>query len=241
MPSQYQRCRLRPKSQGFYTVSYSPSFSYCKYSTSAQVLSFLSFTYFYPTLSDGVIQPYSQLNWWVWMYRLSPFTYLIEGNYQLHLISFSSCTHRVIKGLLGQAIGHQQITCSSKEYSTLQPPSGSTCASYLATYISNKGGYLLNPDATSACQFCSSRTTDQFFGPKFNISYDHRWRNVGLFCAYIVFNVSALTHPAIVVLTFVILDLCGLYLHLSIPDPFGKSAWIYQEAYSFAQSVGYEL
>lgn len=28
---------------------------------------------------DGVLQPYSQLGWWQWMYRLSPYTYLIEG------------------------------------------------------------------------------------------------------------------------------------------------------------------
>ena len=29
--------------------------------------------------SNGVLQPFSQLGWWRWMYRLSPFTYLIEG------------------------------------------------------------------------------------------------------------------------------------------------------------------
>jgi hypothetical protein len=30
-------------------------------------------------LSNGVLQPFSQLGWWRWMYRVSPFTYLIEG------------------------------------------------------------------------------------------------------------------------------------------------------------------
>jgi ATP-binding cassette, subfamily G (WHITE), member 2, SNQ2 len=29
--------------------------------------------------SNGVMQPYSQLGWWKWMYRLTPYTYLIEG------------------------------------------------------------------------------------------------------------------------------------------------------------------
>ncbi|KAG2038968.1 P-loop containing nucleoside triphosphate hydrolase protein [Suillus americanus] len=28
---------------------------------------------------DGVIQPFMELNWWKWMYRASPFTYIIEG------------------------------------------------------------------------------------------------------------------------------------------------------------------
>lgn len=32
-----------------------------------------------PIFSDGVVQPFSQLGWWRWMYRLSPYTYLIEG------------------------------------------------------------------------------------------------------------------------------------------------------------------
>jgi hypothetical protein len=30
-------------------------------------------------LSAGVLQPYSQLGWWQWMYYVSPFTYVIEG------------------------------------------------------------------------------------------------------------------------------------------------------------------
>ena len=29
--------------------------------------------------SDGVLQPFRLLGWWRWMYRLSPFTYLIEA------------------------------------------------------------------------------------------------------------------------------------------------------------------
>jgi hypothetical protein len=31
-----------------------------------------------PACSDGVLQPWSQLGWWRWMYRLSPYTYIIE-------------------------------------------------------------------------------------------------------------------------------------------------------------------
>ena len=29
--------------------------------------------------SDGVVQPFRLLGWWQWMYRLSPYTYLIEA------------------------------------------------------------------------------------------------------------------------------------------------------------------
>ena len=29
--------------------------------------------------SCGVLQPYSQLGWWKWMYRISPYTYFVEA------------------------------------------------------------------------------------------------------------------------------------------------------------------
>lgn len=29
--------------------------------------------------SNGVLQPFSQLGWWQWMYHVSPYTYVIEG------------------------------------------------------------------------------------------------------------------------------------------------------------------
>jgi CDR ABC transporter len=60
-------------------------------------------------------------------------------------------------------------------------------------YISNSGGYLKNPDATSLCEFCSSATTDQFLESNFNIHYSHHWRNFGLMMAFVGFNVS---HPS---------------------------------------------
>ena len=104
------------------------------------------------------------------MYRLSPYTYLIEG-------------------LLGQAIGKQEVNCAAVEFVTITPPSGMTCAGYMDSYISAAGGYLSNPDATSACQFCSVRTTDQFLGLTFNIFYDHHWRNFGIMVAFVFFNV----------------------------------------------------
>jgi len=130
---------------------------------------FFSFTLIF----SGIIQPFADLRWWRWMYRLSPNTYLSEG-------------------LLSEAIGHHEINCAAKEFVSLEPPSGSSCGAYLQTFIDNFGGYLTNPDATSACQFCSSRTTDQFIGSVFNIFYSHRWRNAGIFCAYILFNTTVL-------------------------------------------------
>ena len=122
---------------------------------------------------NGVLQPGPLLGWWYWMYRTTPFTYLIEG-------------------LVGQAVGRHEINCGSTEFVSVQPPSGQTCTQYLQAYISNAGGYLENPDATSDCMYCSARTTDEFLGRNFSMLYDRHLRDLGIFIAYCVFNVRPL-------------------------------------------------
>jgi len=88
------------------------------------------------------------------------------------------------------ALGGQRVNCSDIEFSHIDPPSGQTCSEYLGRYISAHGGYLSNPAATSQCQFCSYRTTDEFLGNNFNIRYSQRWRNFGIFIVFIIFNVG---------------------------------------------------
>ncbi|KAF8997054.1 pleiotropic drug resistance ABC transporter [Cyathus striatus] len=141
---------------------------------SAEIAALLfSFLFSFVLTFNGVLQPFRQLGWWRWMYRLSPFTYLIEG-------------------LLGYAMGRQEITCSAIEYVSVNPPSGLTCGDYLNPYISFAGGYLNNAEATSACQFCSIRTSDQFLNGAFNIYYEHAWRNFGFMFVYIAFNTACI-------------------------------------------------
>lgn len=124
------------------------------------------------------------------MYHLSPYTYLIGGLLGQGSPLPSSPADMDLRVFL--AIGHQNIVCSEKEIATVNPPSGNTCAQFFQDYIANHGGYLNNPGATSGCEFCSTRTTDEYLGRTFNIQYSHRWRDVGIFCAFIVFNVNAL-------------------------------------------------
>ncbi|KAH9045960.1 ABC-2 type transporter-domain-containing protein [Lactarius hengduanensis] len=132
-----------------------------------------SFFFSFVVTFNGVLQPYKHLGWWKWMYRTSPYTYLVEG-------------------LLGQALGHSTITCSAIEYVTVTPPSGQTCQQYLNEFISTTGGYLTNPSATDNCQFCSYRTTDEFLQSNSNIFWSHHWRNFGFMWIYIGFNIFAI-------------------------------------------------
>lgn len=140
---------------------------------SAVIASLLFSTVFsFVIIFNGVLQPFRALGWWQWMYRVSPFTYLVEG-------------------LLGQAIGGQLINCASNELVPVNPPDGSSCGAYLDPFISFAGGYITNPDATTQCLYCPYRTTDQFMLSSFNILYSHHWRNTGIVLGIVVFNVFA--------------------------------------------------
>ncbi|OAX36457.1 pleiotropic drug resistance ABC transporter [Rhizopogon vinicolor AM-OR11-026] len=122
---------------------------------------------------NGVLQPYSALGWWQWMYYVTPFTYFIEG-------------------LLGQAIGNQDINCAVHEFVPMIPPSGSNCGEYMDTFISFAGGYLADSNATSTCLFCPYRTTNQYMLSQFNITYSHHWRDLFIMLGFTAFNVFAL-------------------------------------------------
>ena len=123
------------------------------------------------------------------MYHLSPYTYLIGGLVGQGWFGFRPTFYYYNTYFCLPAVGREPIQCAQKELVTVEPPDGTTCIDFLRTFISNKGGSVSNPSATSGCLFCSSATTDEFLGPQFNIFYSLRWRNLGIFCAYIAFNV----------------------------------------------------
>ena len=91
------------------------------------------------------------------------------------------------------AVGRKLIYCEPVEFVTLNPPSGMTCGDYMKGYMSFAGGYLVDASASTTCQFCSTRTTDEFLAGNFNIRYSDRWWHLGIFVAYIVFNVRRQT------------------------------------------------
>jgi len=129
-----------------------------------------SFFFSFGVLLNGVMQPYKHLGWWKWMYRTSPWTYLLEG-------------------FVGQVLGHSPITCAPVEYVTVKPPQAQTCQQYLSNFISMAGGYVANPSAKDNCQFCPYATTDEFLQSNSNIFWSHRWRNFGFMWIYIIFDI----------------------------------------------------
>ncbi|KAK0566531.1 ATP-binding cassette transporter snq2 [Tilletia horrida] len=131
----------------------------------------------------GVVQPPPQLPyfWRVWMFPLSPFSWLVES-------------------LVGNAVTGIPVRCTAQEYNVLRPPPGQTCDAYLSAFSTSlqtlesggqvtaidSGYFTTLPDGT--CGYCQFRDGDQFLS---SVSLDaaFRFRDIGILFAYVGFNV----------------------------------------------------
>lgn len=100
-------------------------------SFSANGFFFMFVNLFSGTLSPKPLTPTG----WRWYYNVSPLFYLAEGT-----------TTDMLYGL--------DISCDVSETSTFRLPAGTTCHDYAAEFLGSATGYLLNPNATSDCQYC---------------------------------------------------------------------------------------
>ncbi|EPQ60137.1 hypothetical protein GLOTRDRAFT_67504 [Gloeophyllum trabeum ATCC 11539] len=122
---------------------------------------------------SGVTIPYPTLAkfWKSWLYQLDPYT-------------------RVLSAMLSTELHGLNITCRSDEFAIFNPPSGETCQSWANTFVQGFGGYLDNPNDTSACRYCQYRSGDEYFLP-LNIRFDNRWRDAFILFAFFAFNFIA--------------------------------------------------
>src|SRR2546423_637082 len=111
---------------------------------------------------NGVLQTPSALpGFWIFMYRVSPFTYMVGG-------------------WAGTGLAGRPVHCARNELAVFDPPSGQTCQAYLAPYFhAGAPGHLDNPSATSGCEYCPLSNANQFLAGS-NIYPSERWRNWGI-------------------------------------------------------------
>ncbi|KAH7205058.1 hypothetical protein BKA60DRAFT_656224 [Fusarium oxysporum] len=94
----------------------------------------------------------------IFMYRVSPMTYLVGGV--------------AVSGLSGDP-----IVCSHAELAVFQSPTGEICGAYMQPYLEQAAlGTLLSPDATASCPYCPLAYVDQVLA-RSGMYYDERWRN----------------------------------------------------------------
>lgn len=118
----------------------------------------------------GVLATPTQFpHFWIFLYRVSPFTYLVDG-------------------LLSTGVANAAATCDTTEYLNFNPPAGQSCLEYMQSYINSTGGFLLDDAATTACQYCQVSETNTFLDGV-SVNYTRRWRNFGILWAFIIINI----------------------------------------------------
>lgn len=119
-----------------------------------------------------LVPPSSLGGFWIFMYRVSPLTYLLEG-------------------LSIAGISNTRVVCSPLEMLSIRlPPSFGTCHEYMAAYMDTAGGYLDNPDDnTTDCQFCPISSADIVLSSLgMGTGNNRAWRNIGFIVIYVVIN-----------------------------------------------------
>lgn len=129
----------------------------------------VAFFYSFTASFCGVMQPYSLFpGFWKFMYRISPYTYFIDTFVSLILHD-------------------RKVECATLEFVPGQPTNGQTCGKFMQAYIDEYGGYMLNSKSLYVCGYCTYTVGDDFLEVE-GMSYDNRWRNFGIECAFVGFN-----------------------------------------------------
>ncbi|KAI9890210.1 MAG: hypothetical protein M1814_004372 [Vezdaea aestivalis] len=143
----------------------------CAFAPSFTVISNLLPTFFVVfALFNGVVRPYNQLSvfWRYWLYYLNPSTYWIGG-------------------VLAATLDGIPVRCLDYEAAHFNPPPGQTCAAYAGDFVSKSTGYLINPSATADCAFCPYTSGNDYLRT-LNINVDNKWRDFGIFLAFVISN-----------------------------------------------------
>jgi ATP-binding cassette subfamily G (WHITE) protein 2 (PDR) len=111
---------------------------------------------------------------WIFMYRVSPLTYFLEG---LATANFANA----------------KISCAPSEVLILPLPLElgiPNCGAYLESFAKHADGQILNPEDNSNCTYCPYSEVNlilENFGMSIN-----PWRDVGIFSVYVFFNLLAI-------------------------------------------------
>ncbi|KJZ78583.1 hypothetical protein HIM_01974 [Hirsutella minnesotensis 3608] len=122
----------------------------------------------------GVTIPAPQIPgfWRAWLYQLDPFT-------------------RLIGGMVTTALHELPVRCKPYELNTFTAPNDTTCGQYMEPFFARGGkGYLVSND-TQNCEYCAYRVGDEFYEP-LNMSFADRWRDLGIYVAFIGSNLIIL-------------------------------------------------
>ncbi|KAK5126110.1 hypothetical protein LTR85_011465 [Meristemomyces frigidus] len=143
----------------------------CAFAPSFTVISnVLPFFFVMFSLFNGVVRPYAMIPvfWRYWMYYVNPSTYWIGG-------------------VLAATLHNIPVQCTTDETAHFDAPPGQTCTSYAGAFVQSAGGYLLNPNANTDCQYCQYSSGDDYLA-SLNIHASEKWRDFGIFLIFVCSN-----------------------------------------------------
>ncbi|KAJ2354210.1 ATP-binding cassette transporter snq2, partial [Coemansia erecta] len=119
----------------------------------------------------GILVPHALLPgvWRYTLYWLSPYRYWLES-------------------IVANELHLAPVRCRDNEFFVFDPPANTTCGAYAGEWVKQATGYLQNPDATSACNYCQFKVGDEYY-QTLDWSFGYRWRNIGILFAFIGANI----------------------------------------------------
>ncbi|KAJ5859609.1 hypothetical protein N7534_004886 [Penicillium rubens] len=91
--------------------------------------------------------------------------------------------------IVSSVLHNTEAVCKQKDFATFHPPSGQTCGEYMHNYTSSNPGYLVDPSATSLCQYCPYSDGDDY-SKTLGFIYDDRWRDWAVFLGFCLTNLA---------------------------------------------------
>ncbi|PKY06821.1 pleiotropic drug resistance protein, ABC superfamily [Aspergillus campestris IBT 28561] len=151
-------------SWGQWICAFAPSFTV--------IANVLPFFFVMVNLFNGIVRPYSTypVFWKYWMYYVNPVTWWLRG-------------------VIAAVFPAVQVHCSPKEATHFNPPPGSTCADHAGAFVDKlaRVGYLVNPDASTDCQYCPYKDGTEYMS-MLNVHDGDKWRCFGIFLAFVIIN-----------------------------------------------------
>ncbi|KAJ5733415.1 hypothetical protein N7493_002201 [Penicillium malachiteum] len=133
----------------------------------------------YLLFCDILVEPDALHRFWIFMYLVSPVTYLMGG-------------------MIKAALADTDLKCASIDLLNIPLPSGNSslsCGSYLDSYVQSVGGRILNPNTTVGmsedCVFCDVTDANTLL-KSMGIDVHTRWQDLGLFGVYVVVNAAGI-------------------------------------------------
>ncbi|TIA85057.1 hypothetical protein E3P99_04086 [Wallemia hederae] len=124
-----------------------------------------------------------------WKYTVCKLVYVAFSHFS-HDTDYLNPFTYYLDGALGAVASNTQVQCTSRELATFNPPPGENCGSYAGAFAQSSGGYLVDLNATTDCQYCSMATSDAFLEQKhvFHGGNGWPWGYFGIFSLFVMFN-----------------------------------------------------